>query len=373
MTMTNRECILALLEGRRPDRIAWIPRLAIWYEANKRAGTLPLEYRGLSLREVERDVFGGAAARDGRIWRVEVDGVETREHCNAGSTLKEYVTPVGTVSEEFRHSDQSGGQGMADMQVGFMLKRREDYPVVQYIIEHTRYEPTFEDYQRYEQEIGDDGYPMVRTGDCPFHCWMRELAGYDHAFFHLYDYPEAVERLVRTLADHYRETIWRHMLNAPARLLQHGVHFSTQMTPPPLFKQYILPYYQELTPMLRQRGKVAALHGDADLSALVPLIEQAGFGMVECMATSPMVPLTLAKARAAWGTRVIIWGGVPSTILEEPYSDQQFEQCLQEVLTTVGSGEAFILGISDNAMPNSKIERIRRITELLSGLKRGRS
>ena len=364
--MANRERILAVLDGRRPDRIPWVPRLEIWYQANKLAGTLPPEYRGLSLREVELDVFGGTAAREGRIWRRELEEMEARVQELNGRTLREYVTPVGTVSEEFRRSEESGSQGMRDMQVGFMLKRPEDYPVVQYIIEHTRYIPTFEEYEQYEREIGDDGYPIVIAGDCPFHYWMQQLAGYDNAFFHLYDYPAAVERLVDTLTDHYRATIWRHMLDAPARLFQHGIHFSTQMTPPPLFQQYILPYYQELTPLLREQRKMVALHGDSELSGLLPLIEHAGFGMVECMATSPMVSLTLAEARASWGNRVIIWGGVPSTILEEPYTDEQFEQHMQEVLATATFDEAFIMGIADNAMPNSKIERIRRISELLS-------
>ncbi|MEA1951520.1 MAG: uroporphyrinogen decarboxylase family protein [Planctomycetota bacterium] len=368
--MTNRERILAVLDGRRPDRIPWVPRLGIWYRANKLAGTLPPEYRDMSLRQVELDVFGGTAARKGRIWESELDGVEIRARKHNGSRLVEYVTPVGAVSTEFRRSEQPGSQGMCEMQVGFMLKRPEDYPVVQYIVEHTRYTPAFDEYERYEREIGDDGYPMIITGDCPFHYWMQQLAGYDNAFFHLHDHAAVVERLLDAITDHYRATIWRQMLDSPARLLQHGIHFSTQMTPPPLFEQYILPYYQELTPLLRRSDKVVALHADSDLGGLLPLVERAGFGMVECLATSPLVPLTLAQAQAAWGNRVIIWGGVPSTILEEPYSDEQFEQYMQELLATVssgpGPGKAFIMGISDNAMPNSKIGRIRRVSELLS-------
>ena len=63
--MTNRERILTILDGGMPDRIPWIPRLQIWYDAHWRAGSLPAAYQGLSLREVERRVFGGTAARDG--------------------------------------------------------------------------------------------------------------------------------------------------------------------------------------------------------------------------------------------------------------------------------------------------------------------
>jgi hypothetical protein len=363
--MTNRERILAILEGKPPDQIPWIPRLAIWYEANRRAGTLPNEYRGLTLRQVEQAVFGGTAARDGFIYRVELRGVEVRKRQEGLETLTEYVTPVGTVTTRLRGTEHLRRQGIQDAEVSFMLKRREDYPVVEYLVEHTYYSPAYDEYEAYEREVGDDGYPMVNCGDCPMHHWMRALAGYDQAYYHLNDFANEVERLVAVMTDRYKDSIWKHMLDSPARLLMHGHHLSSQMTPPPLFERYILPYYQELTPRLRARGKVVALHADNDTRLILSLIERAGIGMAECFVTSPMVKTTLAEARAAWGDRVIIWGGIPSAILESPFDDEQFERYVDEVFRTIAPGKAFLLGIADNAMPGSRIDRIRRITEIV--------
>ena len=364
--MTNRERILAIMEGRPPDRIPWIPRLEIWYEANRRAGTLPAEYQGSTLREVERDVFGGTAARDGFIYRTEIRDVEIRRHrLGEMETLTEYVTPVGTVTTRLRSTQRLRSQGIQDAEVEFMLKDRRDYPVVEYIIEHTHYIPAFQQYEQYEREVGEDGYPMVNCGDCPFHHWMRCLAGYNRAYYHLNDYAAEVERLLEVLTDHFRERLWGPMLDSPARLLMHGHHLSSQMTPPPMFERYILPYYEELSPLLRSRGKVLALHGDNDTRMILSHIERAGFRMVECFATHPMVPTTMAEARAAWGDRVIVFGGVPSVILEEPFTEEQFEHFMDDLLPTVAPGKAFVMGIADNAMPGSKIERIRRITQIV--------
>ena len=369
--MTNRQRILAILDGKTPDRIPWIPRLQIWYEANRREGTLPRRYRDLSLREVERDVFGGTAARDGFVYRTEIRDVEIRPHqIGEMETLTEYVTPVGTVTTRLRSTRRLRRLGIQDAEVEFMLKRREDYPVVEYLIEHTHYTPAFAEYEQYELEVGRDGYPMVNCGDCPFHHWMRALVGYDQGYFHLGDHANEVERLLGVLTDHFRSRLWPCMLDSPARLLMHGHHLSSQMTPPPLFEKYILPYYEELSPQIHARGKVLALHGDNDTRAILSHIERAGFGMVECFATHPMVPTTLAEARAAWDDRVIIWGGVPSVILEEPYTDEQFERYMDELFGAIAPGKAFILGIADNAMPGSKIERIRRISEIVD--QRGR-
>jgi len=364
--MTNRDRILAILDGQTPDRIPWIPRLQIWYDAACKGDTLPAEYHGMSLREVERAVFGGTAGRDGFIYREELHGVEIRTHrVNDMETVTEYVTPAGTLSTRFRTTERLRARAIQDAQVEFLLKRREDYRAVEYLIEHTRVAPAYDEYEQYEREVGGDGYPMVNCGDCPLHHWMRALVGYDQAYFHLHDYPTEVERLLDVLTDHARANVWPHLLESPARLIMHGHHLSSQMTPPPLFDRYILPYYEELSPHIRARGKVLALHADNDTRLIFSQIERAGFGMAECFATAPMVETTMAEARAAWGDRVIVFGGVPSVILEDPYTDEQFERYIDELFRTIAPGRAFILGIADNAMPDTKIERIRRVTEIV--------
>ncbi len=364
--MTNRERLLAIMSGRAPDRIPWIPRLLLWYNAHKKAGTLPERYRDWNLRDIERDLGVGTPARDGHIFRTELRGVEVRRRwLNEMELLTEYVTPVGTVNTLFRGSQLLREMAIQDLQVEFMLKRREDYAVVTYIIEHTDYIPTYEEYEAYEREVGEDGYPMVQCGDCPFHHWMRALVGYNHAYYHLNDYPNEVERLLAVMEQRDREIVWKLMTDSPARLILHGVHFSSQMTPPPIFRRFILPYYQELSALLRARGKTLALHADNDTREILALIEQAGYGMAECFATHPLVQTTLAEARAAWGDRVIIWGGVPSVILEEPYSDEQFEVYMEDLFRTIAPGDAFILGVADNVMPGARIERLRRITEMV--------
>ena len=54
--MTNRERLLAIMDGRSPDRIPWIPRLLNWYTAHSNLGNLPERFRGLSLQEIEREL-----------------------------------------------------------------------------------------------------------------------------------------------------------------------------------------------------------------------------------------------------------------------------------------------------------------------------
>ncbi len=364
--MNNRERVLAIMDGKSPDRIPWIPRLLLWYNAHKKAGTLPARYRNMTLREIERDLGLGAPARDARVVRTTLHGVEVKEHwLNNLEKLTEYVTPVGTVTTLFRGSDYLRERDIQDLQVECMLKRREDYAVVEYIIEHTSYTPTYEAYEAYEREIGGDGYPMVQEGDCPFHKFLRELCGYNEGYFHLNDYTKEVEHLLTVMTQVDKDNVWNLIAASPARLILHGMHLSSQMTPPSVFAQYIEPYYRDFSALLHAHGKKLSLHADNDSRHILKNIERAGYDMVECFATFPMVPTTLAEARAAWGKRIIIWGGVPSYILEDNYSEADFEAYMDSLFRTIAPGDAFILGIADNALPGAKIERIRRITQMV--------
>jgi hypothetical protein len=47
---------MAVFEGKRSDKIVWQPRIDHWYDANKKLGTLPAEYRGKELLEVYDDL-----------------------------------------------------------------------------------------------------------------------------------------------------------------------------------------------------------------------------------------------------------------------------------------------------------------------------
>jgi len=370
--MTNRERILAIIEGRKPDRIPWIPRLQLWYNAHKSAGTLPEKYHGWVLRDIERDLGMGTPARDASIFTTHIENVETKVHRQGNEIFTEYITPIGTVSSKHVVIEKLEKASMSSYQVEHVIKRPEDYDVMEYITEHTRLAPAYDQYIAYDQEIGGDGLPLVNVGDCPMHRIMREYLGYEKAVFEMVDHPDRVERLLAILSDHAKE-MQKIAAESPAKMILHGEHFDSMMTPPPLFEEYFKPYFQEFAQLLHSKGKILVCHADADSSLLLDLIRESGFDMAECFTTAPMVHCTMAQARKAWGNEVIIWGGIPSVILCEPFSDEAFEAFMSDLFKTITPGDSFILGVADNVMPETKFERIVRISEMLEGIEQGES
>lgn len=361
--MNNRERLLAILNHQPPDRIPWIPRLQLWYNARRLTKTMPPQWQGLSLREVERSLGVGTPAREGKVFELHYDGVDVVVSEEGKKRFTEYRTPVGTVREVTAFSETLDQQGLPGRIEEHLLKGPDDYRVWEWVVEHTLYVPTYDAYRAYDTEVGGDGLPLVPAGENPFYQFLEVLAGYENAFYQLADHPKEIERLLAVMTEAQRERLWPVIADSPAQLLLNGSHLSSQFTPPRIIEKHILPYYEEFMPLMHERGKWVAMHADADASRIVDHIERAGWDMVECFVTAPMVPLTLARARRTWGDRVIIWGGLPSVLLSPSVPEAEFQAYVDELFDVIAPGDAFILGVADNVMPDSLISRVAWVSE----------
>ncbi len=363
--MTNRERVLAVLDRKSPDRIPWIARLQLWYHARLAEGNMPARLQGMSLVDIGRALRTGDPARGGRIFQVRYEGLEVRVEREPGVTRQRFITPVGQVTYGLILTGELEGRTDQGLPLEHPIQKLEDYRVWEYIAEHTYYDPCYDEYVAYEKQVGDDGFPMVSCGDCPFHYFLLNLCGYNNAYYEIADHPQEFEHLMTVMTQVEKERLWPAVANSPARLILHGVHFDSQMTPPRFFRRYITPYYREFSALLHARGKSLAWHADDDTKALLAEIKESGFDMSECFCTAPMVTVTLEEARAAWGTDVMIFGGVPSIVLEPSFPEAEFEEYMRGLFRAIAPGDAFILGVADNVMPTSLIERVERISDLV--------
>ena len=259
--MNDRERISEILDGRAPDRIPWVPRLKLWYQARRLTETLPKQWEGYSLREVERALGAGTSAREGKVFDIVYEGVEIVEREEDGKSITEYRTPKGSVRSVKHFSKTLDEVGLPGRIEEHLLKGPDDYRVWEFVVEHTQCKPCYEAYEAYEQEIGDEGLPMLDVGDVPFHEFAQSLAGYGQAFYQLADFTDEVEHLLEVMTEVQRERLWPVLANSPAKLFRHGAHLSSQITPPPLFERYIIPYYQDFHALMHENRKSVARHG----------------------------------------------------------------------------------------------------------------
>ena len=63
---------------------------------------------------------------------------------------------------------------------------------------------------------------------------------------------------------------------------------------------------------------------------------------------------------SAWQDGPLIWGGIPSPILEERTGESEFHLYVQRLLETIGD-RPIILGVGDMVMGNNLLERVRYV------------
>ena len=59
MSMTHRERLLAVFEGRLADRVPYFPDLFYWYRVRKHDGRIPERFAGLRLYDIYRELECG--------------------------------------------------------------------------------------------------------------------------------------------------------------------------------------------------------------------------------------------------------------------------------------------------------------------------
>ena len=182
-------------------------------------------------------------------------------------------------------------------------------------------------------------------------------------FYALHDSPKAVERLYRAL-----ESRMTNVLERLGDLDRPYVEFIDNLdavtTNPILFEQFCLPDYQRYTDILRGQNKKVGSHTDGDIKLLLGPLADSGLDVCESFSPSPLTSCLFEEAWASWQSGPIIWGGIPSPILEERTSETEFHAYIERLAETIG-GRPIILGVGDMVLPNNSIERVRYIANLV--------
>jgi hypothetical protein len=388
--LSQRARANAVLAGRRPALLPCIVRLDIWYGAHRRAGTLPAEFTGLDLPAIHRRLNLGRL-RQAPIYTYRLRNVEctvsrngevlardfepllrfpapwnavSRDHY--GETLFELSTPVGRGRMRYVYNEAMAEGCLAPYLIEHFVKERADYRTAEYIVEHAEVLQCYEAYAADDALVGDDGFVTAIVDRTPFQRLLLDFAGEQATFYALHDEPALVEHFLAVLAGQ-AEQMLQLAARSPAAVVELADNLDGFMTNPRLFRRFVMPYYQQAAEHLHACGKQLASHVDGDLASLAALLPDSGLDIAEAFTPAPMTRCTFPHAFRLWQKKPLIWGGIPSIILEATTDEAEFEAFLTQLDETVGPAGRIILGIGDQATGLTLIQRLRRLAGRFGG------
>jgi hypothetical protein len=262
----------------------------------------------------------------------------------AGTTAIDYITPVGKLSIAYEVAESMVAMGGVEPYLTHhLIKAEEDYRTAEYIIEHAEIILQIDKIGEDQCELGDNGFVVPCLHRIPFQQALLEYLV--PLFTALYDSPQQLNRLLHLLDLQLME-ILRQMADLSSVYVESGDNLDGTMTNPNLFKRYSLPYYQKYADILHGQGKKVSSHTDGNVKPLLSLL-------TEC---------TFQEAWETWQNGPLVWGGVPSPILEERTSETEFQDYIHCLLEIIGNRN-IILGVGDMVLGNNLIERVEYIAK----------
>ena len=227
----------------------------------------------------------------------------------------------------------------------FPFKSAADYDVLEYIYKNTRFTLNNDEFLRTEKIIGNEGLIFALMGKSPFQILLYELMGAENCYLEHFSNNARFNRLYEVLYEKQKE---KYLIasESSAEVFWAPENITSILTPPDFFKQYYLPFYNEMADILHKKGKLYAVHMDGTLASLAEIIKDTRIDIIEAFTPPPMGDITAAEARKIWGDKVI-WINFPGTLLATADFDT-IEKYTIDMLKSVAPGNGFLIGCTEN-------------------------
>jgi hypothetical protein len=284
-----------------------------------------------------------------------------------GVTEAEFITPKGTLTTQTALSPENVAQGTVPMMTVHPFRGPEDLPAFEYILQHAEFVSRFPQVDETQARLGDFGFVVPMINRIPFQQLVLDHVGEVAFFYMLYDHPDLVDGMMNLLDQVMVDDLCQ-LDGYSGIYVQFDDNLDGVITNPRLFEKHCLPQYQRYTEILHGQGKKVGSHTDGNLKRLLPLLAESGLDVCESFSPAPLTECAFEDAYEAWKeTGPIIWGGIPSPLLEPDIPEADLTDHLDRLFLAARQ-VPMILGIGDLVMPNNLIERVRMIAERVENL-----
>ncbi|NLM25546.1 MAG: hypothetical protein GX208_05465 [Firmicutes bacterium] len=279
--MNIQERLEAFWSGEKPDKIPYTIYQNEWRHTQNDPAWIELFKAGLGVTYLVPTV---KTEQKNIQWKKQAYQENGREFVRTTIT-----TPVGEIY-------QIDADGWTQK---YFLETKEDYQVMTYIAKNTQYYPDYEGFLAKEQAIKPYGVALIAAGRTPIQTILVDYVGLENFAYHLFDYQEQLAELYQALLEGFTKQV-EIIASGPGRFVSVLENFTAETMGPVRFKEYHIPVYEKLFPILQSSGKIVGTHYDGKLASCKDLIAEAPIDLIESLTPPPEGDMTLDQCRAAW-------------------------------------------------------------------------
>jgi hypothetical protein len=331
--MTNRQRLLAVLNGQELDRVPFIqyedlaaPNREIWAVFGRNAMGLLRWTEAHSLCAPRCTLTPVEFVRDGLRGR--------------RTTI---TAPAGTLTEETLFEPTYGA---GSIKKHFVSEKREWEIFLSYLRDLVVI-PEPEKVFAADRELADDGLPHVSVLRTPYQLLWILWVALEDLVAALADWPDLTSAVISEMVRIERQ-VFDAVCSAPVPY----VVFPDNITAPPIgetwFRAHCLPLYKELSARLAERRIPVFVHMDGDLKPFWKAIGESGIEGLDSLSPPPDNDTSAGEAVRMW-PRMKVFLNFPSSV--HLGDSQSIFRTTSEILEQAGHTGRLSIQVSENVPP----------------------
>jgi len=359
--MNERQRLLKLLNGERPDRVPWFGDLDYWTGAMMARQELPADFKQSEAQfDFHRDYRVGFYLQGYFPFRAEYDStVEVRSWHEGDAWIRRLRTPKGALQERHVHLPASFTSACCE----HLVKTAADLPAVRHLYEHTSFRPDYDEARRRAALVQDIGVVLCYTPKTPFMQLVALDAGIQAVVDMIMDDEDGFAQTLKVMEARLDDAV-EIAARSPSECLMLPENLSSEVVGRRFFHQYMRDCQAKWMGQVHAAGKHSFIHMDGTLAGLLREEGTVGFTVLEALTPYPVGDVPVSQWRAIAGPKSILWGGLPGVYFTPLIGEREFDRHVREVMEVMRREPRYVLGVADQVPPDALPERVRRVADL---------
>lgn len=189
------------------------------------------------------------------------------------------------------------------------------------------------------------------------------LHGMDNLLIDYLVNPEFAHRLGRMVTD-YKKRVMARAIEEGADIALTGDDYAYRTAPimsPDAFREFCLPYMQEMVDVAKEKGVPFIKHTDGNLWPIMDMLIDTGIDALDPL--EPIAGIDIGEMKEKYGHKIALAGNIDCTELLTRGTEEDVVEAVKETIAKAGMGGGYILASSNSIHPGVDPNNYRAMVE----------